>query len=40
MSNSVNNKRVFLVTPHVPNGYLDILGNAMTCGSRSSTTAA
>jgi D-3-phosphoglycerate dehydrogenase len=26
MINAVNNKRVFLVTPHVPNGYLDILG--------------
>src|SRR5215472_16021141 len=26
MNNTVNNKRVFLVTPHVPNGYLDILG--------------
>jgi len=26
MTNTVNNKRVFLVTPHVPNGYLDILG--------------
>jgi D-3-phosphoglycerate dehydrogenase len=26
MSNTVNNKRVFLVVPHVPNGYLDIVG--------------
>ena len=26
MNNAVNNKRVFLVVPHVPNGYLDILG--------------
>jgi D-3-phosphoglycerate dehydrogenase len=26
MNNTVNNKRVFLVAPHVPNGYLDILG--------------
>jgi D-3-phosphoglycerate dehydrogenase / 2-oxoglutarate reductase len=26
MTNAVNNKRVFLVVPHVPNGYLDILG--------------
>jgi D-3-phosphoglycerate dehydrogenase / 2-oxoglutarate reductase len=26
MTNAVNNKRVFLVTPHVPSGYLDILG--------------
>jgi D-3-phosphoglycerate dehydrogenase / 2-oxoglutarate reductase len=24
--NSVNNKRVFLVKPHVPNGYLEMLG--------------
>jgi D-3-phosphoglycerate dehydrogenase / 2-oxoglutarate reductase len=24
--NAVNNKRVFLVVPHVPNGYLDIVG--------------
>ncbi len=24
--NAVNSKRVFLVVPHVPNGYLDILG--------------
>ena len=26
MTNNVNNKRVFLVVPHVPNGYLDIVG--------------
>ena len=26
MNNAVNNKRVFLVTPHVPIGYLDIVG--------------
>jgi D-3-phosphoglycerate dehydrogenase / 2-oxoglutarate reductase len=26
MNNAVNNKRVFLVVPYVPNGYLDILG--------------
>jgi D-3-phosphoglycerate dehydrogenase / 2-oxoglutarate reductase len=26
MNNTANNKRVFLVTPHVPSGYLDILG--------------
>ena len=26
MNNAVNSKRVFLVVPHVPNGYLDILG--------------
>ena len=26
MTNAVNNKRVFLVTPHVPSGYLDSLG--------------
>jgi D-3-phosphoglycerate dehydrogenase len=26
MNNAVNNKRVFLVVPHVPSGYLDILG--------------
>jgi len=25
MNNAVNNKRVFLVVPHVPNGYLDIV---------------
>ena len=24
--NSVNSKRVFLVKPHVPAGYLDIIG--------------
>jgi D-3-phosphoglycerate dehydrogenase len=27
MTNAVNNKRVFLVKPHVPNGYLEIVGN-------------
>jgi len=26
MSNAFNNKRVFLVVPHVPAGYLDIVG--------------
>jgi hypothetical protein len=26
MNNAVNNKRVFLVVPHVPAGYLDIVG--------------
>ncbi|MGA7232037.1 MAG: 3-phosphoglycerate dehydrogenase, partial [Xanthobacteraceae bacterium] len=26
MSNAANNKRVFLVAPHVPAGYLDIVG--------------
>jgi D-3-phosphoglycerate dehydrogenase / 2-oxoglutarate reductase len=26
MNNVVNNKRVFLVKPHVPNGYLEMLG--------------
>ena len=26
MDNAVNNKRVFLVVPHVPAGYLDIVG--------------
>jgi len=26
MNNAVNNKRVFLVVPHVPIGYLDIVG--------------
>ena len=26
MNNPVNNKRVFLVVPHVPAGYLDIVG--------------
>ena len=26
MNNTVNNKRVFLVVPHVPAGYLDIVG--------------
>jgi D-3-phosphoglycerate dehydrogenase / 2-oxoglutarate reductase len=26
MNSAVNNKRVFLVVPHVPNGYLDIVG--------------
>ena len=26
VNNAVNNKRVFLVVPHVPAGYLDIVG--------------
>jgi hypothetical protein len=26
MNSAVNNKRIFLVVPHVPNGYLDIVG--------------
>src|SRR6201987_954181 len=26
MKNAVNNKRVFLIAPHVPMGYLDIVG--------------
>ena len=26
MDNAVNKKRVFLVVPHVPAGYLDIVG--------------
>src|SRR5215472_17131468 len=26
MNNAVNNKRLFLIVPHVPVGYLDIVG--------------